>query len=84
MEDVLDLDTEPHEPEPPSLVSNEGPLQHVAETRTLLPTKPGGPRRFDYEYRHNSPCNLFTTVEPLAGWRHIAAIERRTAIGVAH
>jgi hypothetical protein len=25
----------------------------------------------DYEYRRNGTCNLFTTTEPLTGWRHI-------------
>ena len=63
---------------------DERPLQLVAETRTPLPTQPGRPRRSDYEYRRNGTCNLFTMVEPLAGWRHVEATERRTAVDCAH
>jgi hypothetical protein len=38
----------------------------------------------DYEYRRNGTCNLFTTVEPLTGWRHVEVTERRTAVDFAH
>jgi hypothetical protein len=84
MEDVLDLYAEPYDPRRPVVGFDERPLQLVAETRTPLPVQPGRPRRFDYEYRRNGTCNLFTTVEPLAGWRHVEVTERRTAIDVAH
>ena len=84
LEDVLDLYAEPYDPRRPVVGFDERPLQLVAETRTPLPVQPGRPRRFDYEYRRNGTCNLFTTVEPLAGWRHVEVTERRTAIDVAH
>ena len=84
MEDVLDVYAEPYDPRRPVVGFDERPLQLVAETRTPLPVQPGRPRRFDYEYRRNGTCNLFTTVEPLAGWRHVEVTERRTAIDVAH
>jgi transposase len=83
MEDVLDLYAEPYDPDRPVGGFDERPLQLVAETRTPLPAEPGHPRRFDDEYRRNGTCNLFTTVEPLTGWRHIAVTERRTAVDVA-
>src|SRR5919204_5196741 len=84
MEDVLDLYAEPYDPDRLVVGFDERPLQLVAETRTPLPAQPGRPRRFDYEYRRNGTCNLFTTVEPLAGWRHVEVTERRTAIDFAH
>src|SRR5919206_4020870 len=84
MEDVLDLYAEPYDPARPVVGFDERPLQLVAETRTPLAVQPGRPRRFDYEYRRNGTCNLFTTVEPLAGWRHVEVTERRTAVDVAH
>jgi hypothetical protein len=84
MEDVLDLYAEPYDPNRPVVGFDERPLQLVAETRTPLPAQPGRRRRFDYEYRRNGTCNLFVTVEPLAGWRHVEVTERRTAVDFAH
>jgi hypothetical protein len=84
MEDVLDLYAEPYDPERPVVGFDERPLQLVAETRTPLPAQPGRARRIDYEYRRNGTCNLFTTIEPLAGWRHVEVTERRTAIDFAY
>ena len=84
MEDVLDLYAEAYDADRPVVGFDERPLQLVAETRTPLPAQPGRLRRFDYEYRRNGTCNLFTTVEPLAGWRHVEVTERRTALEVAH
>jgi hypothetical protein len=84
MEDVLELYAEPYDPQRPVVGFDERPLQLVAETRTPLPVQPGRPRRIDYEYRRNGTCNLFTTVEPLTGWRHVEVTERRTAVDFAH
>ncbi len=84
MEDVLDLYAVPYDPARPVVGFDERPLQLVAETRTPLPAQPGRPRRFDYEYRRNGTGNLFTTVEPLAGWRHVEVTDRPTAIDFAH
>jgi hypothetical protein len=83
MEGVLELYAEPRDPEQPVVGFDEQPLQLVAETRTPLPPQPGRPRRFDYEYRRIGTCHLFTTVEPLAGWRHVEVTNRRTAIDFA-
>jgi hypothetical protein len=62
---------------------DERPLQLIGETKTPRPTQPGRPRRIDYQYRRNGTCNLFTTIEPLARWRHVEVTERRTAIDFA-
>jgi len=83
MEDVLELYAEAFDPDRPVVGFDERPLQLIAETRTSLPAAPGRPRRIDYEYRRNGTCNLFTTVEPLTGWRHIEVTHRRTAVDFA-
>jgi hypothetical protein len=91
MEDVLDLYAEPldlyaepYDPAQPVVGFDERPPQLVAETRTPLPTQPGHPRRFDDEYRGNGTGNLFTTIELLAGWRHVEVPDHRSVIDFAH
>lgn len=55
----------------------------LEDTRKPIPIAPGRVRRVDYEYRRNGTGNVFTTVEPLAGWRHLEVTERRTAVDFA-
>ena len=59
MEDVLDLYEEPYDPKRPVVCFDEMPYQMVAEKRTPLPTKPGRPQRYDYEYERKGTANLF-------------------------
>ena len=84
MEDVLDLYAEPHDPQRPVVCFDETSTQLLAETRVPLPTKPGRPRREDYEYVRAGTRNLFLTCEPKAGWRHVAITQRRTMKDFAH
>ena len=83
MEDVLDLYAEPYDPDRPVVGFDERPLQLLAETRTPQPVAPGRARRVDYEYRRNGTGNVFITVEPLAGWRHVEVTQRRTTLDFA-
>ena len=83
MEDVLDLYAEPYDPSRPVICFDESSTQLLAKTREPLPTKPGRPRREDYEYVRAGTRNLFLTCEPKAGWRHVAVTERRTAADFA-
>lgn len=83
MEDVLDLYAEPYDPASPVVGFDERPLQLTAETRTPLPAAPGHPQRYDYEYRRQGTGNVFTTIEPKAGWRHVEVTQRRTAVDFA-
>ena len=78
MEDVLDLYTEPYDPQRPTVNFDETSKQLIRETRKPLPTTPGRPARYDYEYERNGTRNLFMLVEPRTGWRHITVTERRT------
>jgi hypothetical protein len=79
MEDVLDLYAEEYDPNYPVVCFDEPPYQLVREVCTALPTKPGHPRRCDYEYKREGICNLFLFFQPLSSWRHVKVTERRTA-----
>jgi len=83
MEEVLDVYTQPHDPEKPLICLDETSKQLVAETRTPLPMKVGQPKRVDYEYERNGTANLFMLFAPLEGWRHVEVTDRRTAIDYA-
>ena len=78
MEDLLDLYAEDFDPLRPMVCFDELAYQLVAETCLPLPTQPGKPVRYDYEYRRNGTCNLFMYFQPLAGWRHVEVTEQRT------
>ena len=84
MEDVLDLYAEPHNPQRPVVCFDETSTQLLTDTREPLPTRPGRPRREDYEYLRAGTRNLFLTCEPRAGWRHVALTKRRTMQDFAH
>jgi DDE superfamily endonuclease len=84
MEDILDLYTELYDPQYPLVCFDESPSQLVSEARSLLPVRPGQPRRYDYEYRREGTCNLFMFFEPLQGWRHVKVTDRRTAQDFAY
>jgi hypothetical protein len=84
MEDVLDLYAERYDPRRPVVGFDERPLQLLDHAREPIPVAPGrAPRKIDYEYRRNGTGNVFMTVEPLAGWRHVEVTERRTAVDFA-
>jgi len=84
MEDVLELYAEPYDPRRPKVNFDETSKQLIAETRSPLPTKPGQPERFDYEYQRGGTRNLFLVTEPQAGWRHVSVTDQRTMIDFAH
>jgi DDE superfamily endonuclease len=83
MEDVLDVYTQPHDPEMPLVCLDETSKQLVSETRKPLPMKVGQPERADYEYERAGTANLFMLFAPLEGWRHVEVTDRRTAIDYA-
>jgi hypothetical protein len=84
MEDVLDLYEEPFDPKRPRVCFDETPYQMVRETRLPLPTKPGQPQRYDYEYERAGTRNLFMFFQFEIGWRHVKVTERRTKQDFAH
>lgn len=78
MEDVLDVYKQPEDPRFPLVCFDESPEQLVRETRQTLPTKPGKPERYDYEYRREGVANTFMFFAPLQNWRHVKVTDRRT------
>jgi hypothetical protein len=80
MEDVLEVYTQPFDPQRPQVCMDETSKQLVGETRTPIPAAPGEPAREDYEYVRNGVGNLFMFFEPLAGWREVKVTERRTRV----
>ncbi len=84
MEDVLDLYAQPYDPLIPQVCFDERPCQLLSEKRIPIPSQPGQPERYDYEYKREGTCNLFAFFQPLAGWRHIKVTSPRTAQDFAH
>lgn len=84
MEDVLELYDKPYEPDYPQVCIDERPCQLISQVRTPLPSEPGKPERYDYEYKREGTCNLFACFQPLAGWRHIQVTQQRTSQDFAH
>lgn len=83
MEEVLDVYTQPHDPQMPLVCLDETSKQLVSETRKPLPMKAGQPERADYEYERAGTANLFMLFAPLEGWRHVEVTDRRTAVDYA-
>ena len=63
---------------------DELPFQLVAEMRTPLPSKPGCPARYDYEYERKGMANIFAIFEPKGCRRRLEVTERRTGVDFAH
>nr|WP_264083795.1 transposase [Paenibacillus sp. BJ-4] len=70
----------PYDLEIPLICMDEQPVQLLDHSRPAQRMKPGQVRREDYEYVRKGSCSLFMFTEPLAGWRHVQASERRTKI----
>jgi transposase len=79
MEDVIEVYHRPSDPKRPLVCIDESSKQLVSEVRAPLPTAPGTPARYDYEYKREGVANLFMISEPLSGWRQVTVTDRRTA-----
>jgi hypothetical protein len=84
MEDILDLYEQPFDQSLPVVCMDEKPIQLLGDAREPIPMKNGKPARQDGEYIRNGTCSIFIFTEPLAGWRHVTACERRTKIDWAN
>lgn len=84
MEDVLAVYHRPHDPARPVVCMDEKPYQLLDCAREPIPAKPGQDRLEDSEYVRRGTCSIFCWVEPLTGWRHVDAQQRRTKIDWAH
>jgi len=84
MEDVLSVYTRPYDPRFPVVCMDESSRQLLGDVREPLPPMPCRVKKVDHEYVRHGTANLFMLFEPLAGWRHVKATERRTRIDWAH
>jgi hypothetical protein len=84
MEDILDLYCLPYDADYPVICMDEKPYQLLDDILTPIEMKPGKPRKQDYEYERCGTCSIFVFNEPLTGWVHANAKERRTGIDYAH
>lgn len=84
MEDVLDTYSLAYDENCPVICLDEKPYQLLDERREPIPMKQGKPERIDNEYERMGTCSIFVMCEPLKGWHHANARERRTAVDFAH
>jgi hypothetical protein len=77
MENVLEVYKRPYDPKHPVICFDETSKQLIDEKRSPLPTAPGKPARFDYEYERKGTANLFMLCQPLRGWRKVNVTQRR-------
>jgi transposase len=78
MEDVLDVYLRPYNPKRPVVCVDECSKELHSTPRGSLPMQTGQVEKQDYEYKRNDTCNLFMSVEPLAGKRRVRVTDRRT------
>jgi len=84
MEDVLEVYTQPYNPNRPQVCMDETNKQLLSEVRELLSSQPGQAQRIDYEYQREGVADLFMFFEPLVGKRFIQVTDQRTRKDWAH
>jgi len=84
MEDVLEVYTEPYNPNQPQVCMDETCKQLLADVRDPIPAQPGQPQREDYEYKREGVADLFMFFEPLTGKRFVKVTDQRTRKDWAH
>jgi hypothetical protein len=84
MEDVLEVYTQPYNPNRPQVCMDETSKQLLSDLREPIPVQPGQPRREDYEYKREGVADLFMFFEPLAGKRFVKVTDQRTRKDWAH
>ena len=80
MEDILSVYARISDPMWPVVCMDEKPYQLLDHARAPIPAEPGRDLREDSEYVRHGTCSIFVWVEPLAGWRRVHALERRTRL----
>jgi hypothetical protein len=80
MEDILSVYARIYDPMRPVVCMDEKPYQLLDHAREPIPAGPGHDLREDSEYVRHGTCSIFVWVEPLAGWRRVEALSRRTRL----
>ena len=84
MEDVLKVYHRDFDDGTVLVCTDESSKQLTRETREPLPTSPGQPAIYDFEYERNGTANLFMVLAPHAGWRGVEVTGRRAKLDFAH
>lgn len=84
MEDVLEVYTQPYDPNRPQVCMDETNKQLLSEVREPIPAQPGQAQRVDYEYQREGVADLFMFFEPLVGKRFVQVTDQRTRKDWAH
>ena len=79
MEDVLDIYTKQLPEDEIVVCMDESTKQHIEETKTPIPVKPGEPLKYDYEYKRNGVSALFMFFSPDMCWRNVIVEDQRTS-----
>jgi len=90
MEDILGIYQREYNPKIPVICMDEKPIQLLDEIRERVNAKPlrtdpdtgivkpGELEKIDYQYERCGVASIFVFCEPLAGWRYVTALNRRT------
>jgi hypothetical protein len=84
MEAILDVYKRSYNATHPLVGMDESSKQPIKEVRQPQPAKPSSVEKYDTEYERNGVSHLFMFFEPLAGQRHVAVTDHRTAVDWAH
>jgi DDE superfamily endonuclease len=83
MEEVLELYSQPDNPNYPLVCFDETCKQLTTEIYLPQAAQPGQVAREDYQYERNGTANLFLFSAPLNGWRHVEVTDQRTQLDYA-
>lgn len=78
MEDVLAVYVRPYDPKRPVVCVDECSKELHSTPHGHVAMQAGQAEKQDYEYKRNDTCNMFISVEPLAGKRRVRVTDRRT------
>jgi len=90
MEDVLGIYQKPYNSKIPVICMDEKPIQLLDEVYERITAKPlrtdpdtgllkhGELEKIDFQYERCGVASIFVFTEPLAGWRYVKALSRRT------
>jgi len=90
MEDVLGIYQREYNPKIPVICMDEKPIQLLDEVYERITAKPlrtdpdtglvkrGELEKIDFQYERCGVASIFIFTEPLAGWRYVKALNRRT------
>jgi transposase len=78
MEDVLDIYSEPPDPNVPLICMDEAAMELTGDLYPSIPAKPGQTKKEDYHYERNGVQAIFMFVDPIKGWRRVSNRPHRT------